>query len=328
MRNRFGWLCLVVTVVTVLAQAQQPTFAFGTSNQSVCPSASTQVGSITLVNNGATAATIQAGTAFSFLFDAPVAGLPTYTGAGSPPTITASGNTVRLAFGSSVTVAGGGSIKLDGTRLDLTGRADGTLIGVEGSGFVATSGNNVGNVATSSPIIPSPASLSFTVATNSSNSAAQNVALSGRGAQTPFKVTASTVSGGNWLTVTPPAGPGTTVNVTATATGLQTQTYTGAVAIADALSNPCVTVPVSLAVVTPSLSVSASSLSFTAVSTDTFVSVQQFTIGANTGTLNWTAVTATSSGGNWLTINPAQGDRKSTRLNSSHIQKSRMPSSA
>ena len=33
-------------------------------------------------------------------------------------------------------------------------------------------------------------------------------------------------------------------------------------------------------------------------------------------------------GGGWDTTGRALGDRKSTRLNSSHIQKSRMPSSA
>ena len=48
---------------------------------------------------------------------------------------------------------------------------------------------------------------------------------------------------------------------------------------------------------------------------------------AGSGTLDWTAAVATSDGAAWLPLGAAR-DRKSTRLNSSHSEISRMPSSA
>lgn len=306
MRNRTGWLLLFV-VLSPWAHAQ---FTFSVSNPRVCPSASTQVGTVSLLNGSANPQNIS-GT-LSLVFDAPVAAPPTYTGPGTP-TIGFSGSTVNVTF-TATSVPSGASLNFTGTRLNFTNRADGTTVDVEatgGSGFLFTGGINSGTVASVAPVIASPTSLSFSAAPNTTV-ASQALALSGSGAQFPYTVTPTTNSGGPWLLVSPTTGPGTQLNVSVNSGGLIEQSYTGSLAIADSTGNACQAIPVSLTVAAQRLAVSVTTLTFNAAAGASFVPVQQFTIGANTGTLNWTAATSTVSGGNWLITTSTTGTTPAT----------------
>lgn len=308
MRNRTGWLLLFV-VFSTWAHAQ---FTFSVSNPRVCPSPSTQVGTFALLNGSANPQNIPAGSTLSFVFDAPVAAAPTYTGPGTP-TVGFSGNALNVTFAGATTVPSGGSLTFTGTRLNFTNLADGISTGVEatGGGFLFTGGINSGTVATTAPIVANPTSLSFSAAPNTTV-ASQAVALSGSGAQFPFTVVPSTNSGGSWLLVSPTTGPGTQLNVSVTTGGLIEQSYTGSLALSDSIGNACQAIPVSLTVAAQRLAISVTTLTYNTPAGASFVPVQQFTIGANTGTLNWTATTSTVSGGNWLITTSTTGTTPAT----------------
>jgi hypothetical protein len=125
------------------------------------------------------------------------------------------------------------------------------------------------------------------------------------------------VTGGNWLSLSSTSGTatpsaGATISVRADATGLAPGTYTGQIVV-DALpvstTNAHVTVPVELKVSasSPSLGTLGGDLSFDAfVGSD--AAAQSITI-SNTGGLDmpWTASTATTDGGSWLTLGTGSG---------------------
>ncbi len=307
MKNRTGWLFVVVFVFACWAQAQ---FTFSVSNQRVCPSSNTVAGTFLLSNSTANPQTINAGTTMTFSFDAPISGLPTYTGPGSP-NITGSGSVVNVTFNQATAVPPGASMSFANTRLSLTGQADGAAIMVDGNGFLATGGISSGRVATVAPIVATPTSLSFSSPPNVSANT-QVVALSGSGAQFPYTVNVATTSGGNWLSVDPSLGPGTQLTVTVNTGGLSEQSYAGSLAIADSVGNACQSIPVTLAVAAQRLAISVTALTFNAPAGATFVPVQQFTIAANTGTLNWTASSSTITGGNWLLTTSTTGATPAT----------------
>lgn len=311
MRNRTGWLLLFV-VLSPWAHAQ---FTFSVSNPRVCPAATTLVGSYSLLNGTANAQAIPAGSTLSFTFGATVVGAPTFTGpAGTAsPTISVSGSSVNATFTQATSVPSGGTMTFTGTRLNLTNGVDGAGVDIDvsGNGFQFTGGNIFGTAATVAHIVPSPTSLSFNAAPNTT-AASQGVALSGSGAQYPFTVTPTTISGGPWLLVNPESGPATQLNVSVNSVGLNEQNYTGSLAIADSIGNACRTIPVTLTVAAQRLAISVTTLTFNAPAGASFVPVQQFTIGANTGTLNWTSTTSTVSGGNWLLTTSSAGTTPAT----------------
>jgi len=308
MKNRTGWLFVVLFFFSSWAQAQ---FSFSIGNQRVCPSSSTFAGTFVLSNSTANAQTITAGTTMNFFFDAPIAGMPTYAGPSPAPTIGGTGSVVNVTFTQATVLAAGGSMTFVNTKLNLAGLADGTSITMDGSGFVATGGVNSGTVATVAPIVATPSTLSFTSPPNVAAST-QTVALSGSGAQFPYAVNPTTGSGGAWLSVSPASGPGTLLNVSVNTGGLSEQSYTGSVAISDSVGNACQTIPVTLSVAAQRLAISVTTLTFNAPAGASFVPVQQFTIAANSGTLNWTAEATTVSGGNWLLTTSTTGGTPAT----------------
>lgn len=105
-----------------------------------------------------------------------------------------------------------------------------------------------------------PQALTFAFTQGGTNPAAQNLTLASSGAAIPFTATATTQSGGNWLTVTPATGTtgatgaaAVTISVAADPTGLAAGTYRGTVRIASAnASNTPIDVNVTLTVGTQS----------------------------------------------------------------------------
>jgi len=107
--------------------------------------------------------------------------------------------------------------------------------------------------ASASPIVALPASVGFTMISGGATPAAQgiDVALAGTGVSGAFTTTASTASGGNWLSITPAAGsvPGQ-IAVSVQPAGIGVGLYGGMIQIAPASGSP-VSVPVTFRVVPP-----------------------------------------------------------------------------
>jgi len=126
---------------------------------------------------------------------------------------------------------------------------------------------------------------------------------------------AATTSGGNWLQPVSTSGAGNaTLQVSVDPAGLRPGTYAGAITVTGSgLARSPQSVQVTLNVTPrPVLVVGASALAF-------FVrpgqdSPPQSLAVSNSGgsSLNWTAVPATGSGGNWLAVNPASGTGNAT----------------
>ncbi|MCZ6491772.1 MAG: hypothetical protein O7A06_14740, partial [Acidobacteria bacterium] len=128
-----------------------------------------------------------------------------------------------------------------------------------------------------------------------------------------FQATASTLSGGSWLMVSPASGtallgtPGA-LAVTADPTGLAAGTYRGVVTVS---TNPSIDVPVTMTI-SPAqqlLRLSQRGLTFRSVSGVGAAPPSQSFGVRNTGigTLNWMASSLTLSGDNWLTVTPLSG---------------------
>lgn len=100
-----------------------------------------------------------------------------------------------------------------------------------------------------------PSSLVFNYETSSSSApASQAIQVAANGANVPW--TASVISSGNWLQITPTSGTTTpgTINVSVAPSGLAAGTYTGTVSVAsNSASNSPQTVSVTLNVTTPAL---------------------------------------------------------------------------
>ena len=125
---------------------------------------------------------------------------------------------------------------------------------------------------------------------------------------------ASTVTGGNWLSVSQSSGPAsaaspTEVQVAANLIGLAPAVYSGSIVVESPESDPK-TVAVTLLVseVTATILVSQSALLFTGVEGGRIVPSQTFGIlNTKPGTMNWTVGASTLGGGNWLTVSPESG---------------------
>jgi len=141
--------------------------------------------------------------------------------------------------------------------------------------------------------------------------ASQALTIAGpSGSSYSWTAQATTTSGGNWLQPVSMSGAGNaTLQVSVNPAGLRPGTYFGAITVAGSgLARSPQSVPVTLNVAPrPVLAVGASALAF-------FVrpaqdSPPQSLAVSNSGgsSLNWTVDPATSSGGNWLAVNPASG---------------------
>jgi len=156
----------------------------------------------------------------------------------------------------------------------------------------------------------SPSSLTFTI--NGASPPTQAVQVTSGGSPIAFTTSASTTSGGNWLTAMPSGGNtplGVTVGIVAA--GLPVGTFQGSVSIAStSASNSPQSVPVTVNVVTPvppavpTLQLSSSALNFSATVSGT-ASPQNVNVTTSDGSA--VAFTAATSGGSWLSASPAAG---------------------
>jgi hypothetical protein len=155
-----------------------------------------------------------------------------------------------------------------------------------------------------------PTGLTFTQASGASAPPAQSLTIAAPAGVASFQVSASTASGGNWLTVSPTGG--TTpqaLSVSVNGTGLAPGTYTGSIAIvAGGVNNSPLQIPVVFTVGAPTLAVTPTSISWTATPGVTTTLTQNLTIN---GAGQFTA-TVNSSPVGWLSVAPVSGTSPST----------------
>ncbi|HEV2690527.1 MAG TPA: hypothetical protein VGV35_18345, partial [Bryobacteraceae bacterium] len=127
-----------------------------------------------------------------------------------------------------------------------------------------------------------------------------------------YTAVVSTSSGGNWLILKSAAAGTTPGGVTVGAAnfgGLAAGTYNGSITITSQASNSPVVVPVSLVVVNSTiLTLTPSSLVVSQPVSTTSLIARRSIIAGNASLVHFTTSATTSSGGNWLSVSPAQGD--------------------
>jgi len=129
-----------------------------------------------------------------------------------------------------------------------------------------------------------------------------------------FDTSTATQSGGDWLSVSPSEGTAPQgLTISANPAGLSQGAFIGAVTIADtSVRTVLVQVRLTVAASPPQLSVAPAALLFIAAPGQNPASQPLQVQNAGGGQLGWTAETATSSGGNWLSVNPTTGTAPSS----------------
>jgi uncharacterized protein (TIGR03437 family) len=258
----------------------------------------------------------------------PVAQTVQVAGSGSTLSFTAAATTVSGGSWLSVTPTSGNTPGVLSVSVNPSGLAAGTY----GGSVIVTAPNASGSPQTiqvtlavnAGTVTASPApsaGLTFTQAAGGI-SPAQTITVSSTPVSVSFTATATTVSGGTWLVVSP--GSGTTtgaVQVSVNATSLTLGTYTGAVTItAPGASGSPITYAVTLNVVNPiTITATPAKLTFAAVLNATAPAAQSVQVGATgpagTGTLAifpFTTTVTTTAGGTWLAVTPANGNDPGT----------------
>ncbi len=162
------------------------------------------------------------------------------------------------------------------------------------------------NAAPTLTATPSPLTFTF----QQGGPAPANQALNiGGTAGLNYTASASTTSGGSWLTLTNPTGttPGT-VTVAVTPGSLTVGTYSGTITT-SAPGAASIMTPVTLTVTSaPILTVAPTTLSFSyTAGSSTLPPGQSVTLTSSGTPLNFTAAASTTSGGSWLAAFPASG---------------------
>ncbi len=160
-----------------------------------------------------------------------------------------------------------------------------------------------------------PANLTFTAQAGGSFPALQGLSVtSSDGSAQNFSVKTTTTDGANWLVVDRNDGTTTTsgdpakVNVLVNQSGLAPGNYTGSITIGIKNTNLSQTIPVSLTVTgSASLTASPANLAFTQPAGGAVPAAQSVQISSNVSGQTFIATTSTSSGGNWLSVTPANG---------------------
>ena len=208
------------------------------------------------------------------------------------------------------------------SNVNVAVQPGGLAVGTYMAQITVTSGTQVQTVPVTLTVTSgitltaTPASLSFAQAANGPAPAAQTVTVgTANNAALPYSASATTTTGGNWLTVTGSTNgvlqanaPGT-FTVSVNGASLAPGTYTGSVAItAVGASNSLVTIPVTLTVNAQTLTGAPALLSFNATVQGAVPASQTVTItAAATGPAVPFTATAQSTGGSWLTVTPASG---------------------
>jgi uncharacterized protein (TIGR03437 family) len=207
----------------------------------------------------------------------------TTTSGGSWLSVTASG-----------TIPGSASVSVNTTGLTANTYKGTVTISATG----AVSQTVTVTLVVSGTLSASPSTLSFAYTLGSSTQpAAQSIAVGGTAPS--YTATASTNSGGSWLSVTASGAIPGNASVSVNTSGLTANTYTGTVTIAaTGATSQMVTVTL---VVSPTVTASPSTLSFTyALGSATQPAAQSITVGGTAA--NYTATAATNSGGSWLSV--------------------------
>ena len=171
------------------------------------------------------------------------------------------------------------------------------------------------SAAPSGILAASTSSLPFSF-TQGSSSSSLPIVVSNQGAGSiSFQATASTSSGGNWLTLAGGSGTLTplspaTLTVTATPGTLAVGTYSGAISINSPNTGQRLTVQVTMAITAPVQKILLSQLGFTFTAVAEGGSVPTQSLGIlNTGggELNYSVQSVTTSGGSWLKLSATSG---------------------
>jgi uncharacterized protein (TIGR03437 family) len=159
------------------------------------------------------------------------------------------------------------------------------------------------------PVTVDPSGLSFNL-TQSGPAATQSVTIANHGSQAvQFSASATTNSGGNWLTLSSSGGSAASygssgLGITADPSHLMPGTYSGSVTI-SITGGPTLGVSV-LAVVAgtqPTIELSQTGLRFQAVSGGAATSPQAISVlNSGAATLTFASAASTISGGNWLSV--------------------------
>ncbi|HYL77458.1 MAG TPA: hypothetical protein VEU96_24805 [Bryobacteraceae bacterium] len=158
----------------------------------------------------------------------------------------------------------------------------------------------------------SPATLSFTVQSGSAPPPLQQVAIGSSVTGLPYTVNVATASGGNWLqtSASSPVMPAT-INVTVNAANLAANTYQGTITITPGVAGvPAQTVAVTLVVQPaspPKFATDNSGVTFTLVRGQAPATKRLVALNNGGGSVQFGVTAKTSSGGNWLSVSPAQG---------------------
>ena len=135
------------------------------------------------------------------------------------------------------------------------------------------------------------------------------------GGREPFRVAATTLSGGPWLSIAPLNGEASVASavplvVRADPAGLAAGLFFGEIATTSETTNETLVTPVVLLVSARQrmLRLSQTGLTFTAVSGVGPVPTQSFRVlNDGLGLLSWTTTMTTLAGGEWLSVTPSSG---------------------
>ena len=159
---------------------------------------------------------------------------------------------------------------------------------------------------------PSPTSLTFNYTIGGTTPAAQPISVTSSGAPIAFNASATTSSGGNWLSVTPgTATTPTSLSVSVNTSGLAASTtpYTGTITLTSSAAATQI-VSVSLTVnAQPVLTVGTTLLTFAGQTGGSNPASQLVAVNTSGGSLPFTA--SASSTGLWLSVSPTSGNTNS-----------------
>ena len=144
--------------------------------------------------------------------------------------------------------------------------------------------------------------------------AAQTVTVSSATAATVFSLSATTTTGGSWLTVSPASGfTPATLTVSANSAALAAGTYNGTINVtANSVTQQ---IPVTLTVggvAQATLSLDSVALTFDYQQGGTVPSVISLQVSSTGSQIPFTAAATVSGGANWLTVSPASGSTPAT----------------
>ncbi len=234
---------------------------------------------------------------------------------GTALTFTASATTTSGGNWLSVTPTSGTTPASLGIFVNPAGLAAGTYFGnvtISSTG-ASNSPRSISvalTVSAASALTVSQSTLGFAYQPGGAVPGGQSVSVGSRGTALTFTASATTTSGGNWLSVTPTSGTApASLGIFVNPAGLAAGTYFGNVTISSTgASNSPQSISVTLTVsAAPALTVSQSTLSFFYQPGGAVPGGQNVSVGSSGTALTFTASATTTSGGNWLSVTPASG---------------------